>query len=304
MTTAAPPVPHPDLGRSRVVVRAPGSGPGYWAGGPSSAQADDGSIVLAYRLRRPVGKGRGFANVVARSTDGEVFETLTVLGSDEFGAESLERPCLVRRPDGGWRLYVSRATPGTLHWDVVAIDADRPDRFTAAGAIPVFAGDPVTAYKDPVVLHDGERWHAWVCCHEVGDPAEADAMYTRYAASEDGLRWAIGEPALAPRVGAWDARGTRIASVVQDGTGWLAYYDGRARADQNWSEQTGVAYGSTPDRFTTTADAPLAVSPDGGGGLRYLDVLPLADGAYRLFYEAARPDGAHDLLTEHVPADR
>jgi hypothetical protein len=86
-------------------------------------------------------------------------------------------------------------------------------------------------------------------------------------------------------------------------TGWLAYYDGRARADQNWSEQTGVAHGTTPDRFATEADAPLAVSPDGGGGLRYLDVLPLGDGGYRLYYEAARPDGAHDLLTEHIPAD-
>ena len=81
----------------------------------------------------------------------------------------------------------------------VHLDADRPGGFTAANAIPVFSGDPVTAYKDPVVLHDGERWHAWVCCHEVGDPAEADAMYTRYATSGDGLRWDIATSTSVPR---------------------------------------------------------------------------------------------------------
>jgi hypothetical protein len=302
MSIAAPPVPQPDLGRSKVVVRAPGAGPGYWAGGPSAVAAGDGTVVMAYRLRRPVGDGRGFANIIARSRDGEVFETLTVLRSDQFGADSLERPALVRRPDGGWRIYLSRATPGTLRWDVVALDADRADGFTAAHPVEVFAGDAATAYKDPVIRYDGGRWHAWVCCHEVGDPADADAMYTRYASSADGLRWDLGEIALAPRAGAWDARGARIACVLPDGDGWLAYYDGRARADQNWSEQTGVAHGDTPERFTTIAGGPIAVSPHGGGGLRYLDVLRLADGAHRLYYEAARGDGAHDLLTELVPA--
>ena len=135
---------------SQTVVAAPGAGPGYWAGGPSAVEAD-GVIHLAYRLRRPVGVGRGYANVVASSRDGVHFETVCVLERDAFGAESLERPALVRRPDGGWRIYISSATPGSLHWWVDAIDADDPPAFDPERRATVWAGDASTAVKDPVV---------------------------------------------------------------------------------------------------------------------------------------------------------
>src|SRR4051812_9934494 len=83
-----------------VVVPPPGDGPGYWAGGPS-ALLHDGTWWLAYRLRRPVDAGRGYANVVARSEDGEVFTTVAVVTREGMGSASLERPALVRRPEGG-----------------------------------------------------------------------------------------------------------------------------------------------------------------------------------------------------------
>ena len=107
------PVPSPE--RSRVIVPAPGEGRGFWAGGPSAVVADDGVYWLAYRLRRPLGEGRGYANVVARSQDGEHFETVAVLTRDVFDCESLERPVLTALPDGSWRLYVSCATPCMVH---------------------------------------------------------------------------------------------------------------------------------------------------------------------------------------------
>ncbi len=53
------------------------------------------------------------------------FETVVVLERDEFGCDSLERPALVAPDDGTWRLYVSCATPGTKHWRVDALEADR-----------------------------------------------------------------------------------------------------------------------------------------------------------------------------------
>ncbi len=103
-------LPLPDYDRSVPAIAANGAGPGNWAGAPSAAWAS-GVYYLANRLRRPIGQGRGYAVVVARSDDGVAFETIATLERDPFGAESLERPALVRRPDGGWRLYVSCATP-------------------------------------------------------------------------------------------------------------------------------------------------------------------------------------------------
>jgi len=121
-------------GAGELVVALPGDGPGHWAGGPSALWSD-GSFWLAYRLRRPVDRGRGFANVVARSSDGVRFETVATVTSEQFGSASLERPALVRTDDGGWRLYVSCSTRGSKHWWVEALDArsDRTCRRVASG---------------------------------------------------------------------------------------------------------------------------------------------------------------------------
>src|SRR3984893_2704362 len=104
--------------RGAVAVQAPGTGPGYWAGAPCAA-AGDGEIFLAYRLRRPAGSGpsrsRGYAVAVARSADGEHFETLLSIGKEAVGTEALGWHGLGRTPEGRWRLYLSCATFGTKH---------------------------------------------------------------------------------------------------------------------------------------------------------------------------------------------
>ena len=82
-------LPRPDHGV--VAAEPPGTGPGYWAGAPC-AVAGDGEIFLAYRLRRPIAQGRGYAVAVARSADGERFETVATIGKDAMDTESLERP--------------------------------------------------------------------------------------------------------------------------------------------------------------------------------------------------------------------
>jgi hypothetical protein len=265
----------------------------------------DGVIHLAYRLRRPVGTGRGYANVVASSRDGVHFDAVCVLERDAFGAESLERPALVRRPDGGWRIYVSCATPGTLHWWVDAIDADDPASFDPARRVTVWAGDARTAVKDPVVKVVDGTWHAWPCVHEITDPAGADRMQTAYCTSEDGITWDWHGVALEGRAGEWDQRGARVADVL-----WLdgsradevvAFYDGRASAAENWEEVTGIASGA-PGALRAVGREPELVSPDTGAGLRYVSAVELDDGARRFYYEVTRSDGAHDLRTEYSPA--
>jgi hypothetical protein len=292
-------VPIPDYAKSELVVAAPGTGPGWWAGGPSAA-LDGDTWWLAYRLRRPLHHGRGHANVVARSVDGVSFETVCTLEREPFQADSLERPALVRRPDGGWRIYVSCATPGTKHWRVDAIDADSPDGFTADRRVTSMPGDALTAVKDPVVHPPSGAgpWLAWVCCHPLDEVGAEDRMTTRLATSDDGLTWQLGAVVLAGRSGEWDQRGARITAVGTD-PAW-ALYDGRASAEENFEERCGWAEATGPDGAFQAAGGPIG-SPHGGHGLRYADAVPLPDGGYRLFFEANTEDGAHELRTQVVP---
>jgi hypothetical protein len=283
-----------------TVVSPPENRPGAWAGAPS-VQLVDGVFYLAYRLRRPVGEGRGFANVVARSTDGVSFETLCVVERDAFGADSLERPALTVTPGGRWRLYVSCATPGSKHWRVDLLEAADPSLFRAETARTVLPGDELTAVKDPVLLHRGGMWHLWASVHPLDDPEATDRMTSEYATSPDGVDWTWQGTALRGRPGEWDSRGVRISAVVPHGNGGFAYYDGRSTAAENWEERTGLAWSHGGlSRFTSVPGGPAASSPNAPGGLRYVSLVELGADSYRLFYEATRPGGAHELRTELV----
>jgi hypothetical protein len=287
--------------RGAVAVQAPGTGPGFWAGAPC-AVAGDGEIFLAYRLRRPAGSGmgrdRGYAVVVARSADGERFETLLSIGKEELATESLERPALVRTPEGCWRLYLSCATFGTKHWRVEMTEAPHPGEFDVARRDTILPGDEKTGVKDPVIRYHDGRWHLWASCHPLADPLQADQMTTEYATSPDGLAWTWHGTALSGTPGQWDARGTRVTAVDFGHGGVTAYYDGRASAAENFEERTGVATGTDPWELATVGHGPLASSPHLGGGLRYLDMVPLPGGRHRLYYELTGPDGSHALVTE------
>jgi hypothetical protein len=68
---------------------------------------------------------------------------------------------------------------------------------------------------------------------------------------------------------------------------------------ENFEERAGWALAATPDGSFEYAGGPIE-SPHARHGLRYVDAVALARGDYRLYYEAARPDGAHELRTEVV----
>jgi hypothetical protein len=275
--------PLPDTEAEVVVAPAPGTGPGNWAGAPSVQPDGDGGWVVTYRVRTPA--TRGAEVVVARSDDGVHLQTVATLGRDRFGAESLERPALVRLADGGWRLYVSCATPGTKHWRIDALDATDPAGLAGCEARTTMPGDDLIGVKDPVVHRDADGWRAWVCCHPLDPPGDEDRMHTRLATSDDGLSWTWRTTVLTGTPATWDARGARVTAVLPDGR---AAYDGRATAEENTSERTGIAL---PDGDV--------LQPDGNGpvaAVRYLDVVPV-EGGYRLYYEAPLPDGSHELRT-------
>jgi len=292
-------IPRP--GDAVIAIAPPGAGSGYWAGGPSAVVADEG-VYLAYRLRRPIGSGRGYAVALAFARDGVNFETIALIGKNEMDTESLERPELVRLPDGRWRLYLSCATTGTKHWRVEVTDAAHPAEFDVRQREVVLPGDVrKRAVKDPVIHRRAGLWHMWATIHPLADPLETDQMTTEYATSPDGLDWTWQGTALCGRPGEWDARGTRVTAVRFEGQSVTAYYDGRASAAENYEERTGVARGGDPAALIATSApgaGPAVSSPYHGGGLRYVELVDLPDGRTRLYYEMTQPDGSHALVTE------
>ena len=287
-------IPLPGDGTAVVAVPAPGHGEGWWAGSSSAALDDDGSFVIAYRTRMGHA-GRG-STVVARSEDGEHLTTVAYLDQARFDAASMERPAIVRTDDGRWRLYVCSASkPPSKHWWIDLLEADDPAGFQSAEPRTVFPSDASVGVKDPIVQRTADGgWQAWICCHPLDEADEEDRMTTAYATSRDGVEWDWHGTALAPRPSTWDQRGARLTAVLPDGR---AAYDGRASKEENWFERTGLA--------RLTGESPGALVAEGDNAVRdvrYLDVLALPGGGYRIWYEARLPDESHELRTELIRA--
>ncbi|WP_340540778.1 hypothetical protein [Nocardioides sp. GXZ039] len=280
-----------------VVVPAPGSGPGNWAGA-ASAVLVDGVFWLTWRVRRPLAEGRGVSVVVARSEDGVTFEQVAEVYREAFDCESFERPVLVPVPGVGWRLYLSCATYDSKHWWVDSLTAATPAGLPHGERRIVLPGNDAVAVKDPVISVSPDGWEMWLCCHPLTEAGHEDRMTTRRLTSHDGLDWVDQGEVLAGRAGAWDARGARVSAVLPpvDGAPRRVLYDGRPDAASNWHETTGVAVWDGERLVPEETVEPIA-SPHSDGAWRYASAVPLADGRVRFYVEAARPDGAHDLVT-------
>jgi hypothetical protein len=270
-------------------------------------------MLLAYRLRAPR-PARGYELRIASSEDGRVFRDVWTLRKEQLASESIERACLAAIR-GGVRLYLSFVDPADGRWRIDVLDADRPERLDIRSrrASLTAAAAGVESVKDPVVIRDGARWLMFAsfgspdlraaagaddALHSSGDALSTGQLLscTGRATSDDGLAWTWeGAVLIPPRTG-WDGFETRISSVLPRGDGWLALYDGIPTLAENYEERTGIAASSDLRTWVRESiDGPALRSRHASGSLRYACIAPFGHETLA-YFEAARADGAHDLL--------
>ncbi|MHB1005104.1 MAG: hypothetical protein ACYC3S_05610 [Chloroflexota bacterium] len=315
-------MPQLDPSAGWVVVAPPGEGPGNWAGAPSALYDDErGRFYLSYRVRKPLASGRGYETRVAESADGRAFTDIWVGRKEEFGSSSIERSCLVKTPQGGYRLYVSYVAGENNKWQIDMLEAASPEGFSVADRQRILRPDDVDSegVKDPYILLIGGVYYMYVPhgpkstvtpgatqaqLHGTGNVFTTGLVHhpTALALSLDGVHFQWKEEVLRPGSG-WDRNVARLACIVYVPPVYLAFYDGRITSGDVYEDRTGLAVGLTPYKFDSiTPDKPILFSPHSTGALRYMDIVPVGD-QYWFFYEMAREDGAHDLRVCAVPAD-
>ena len=301
------------LASGQVLRELVGLGTGYWAGAPGVFYAtDEQAWYLTYRIRRPRGvpPDRGGEARIARSTDLARWQDVWAVTKDKFDSASIERCALRKAPDGQWRYFVSYVDPADGRWCVSAIKAGQIRDLAPEKAKPIFKAQPLglEGIKDPLIFENqgkyhmilsvakptaktSEQSHSTLDIFNTGECVSATGLAT----SRDLDSWEWQAVVCSPEAAGWDRYCRRINSVVPRDGRFFAFYDGSASHAENYEEKTGLAV--SPDLRhwkSLTPSGPFFTSPHTSGSLRYLDAQ-IAGGQASLFYEFARPDGAHDL---------
>lgn len=275
---------------------------------------------LTYRIRRPrgVAPDRGGEARIARSTDCQHWQDVWAVTKDRFNSASIERCALRRGVDGLWRYFVSFVDPADGRWCVSVLKARQLDGLSPDAIESVFKAGPLglEGVKDPWIYErngifsmllsvalptatTNESSHATLDIYNTGQCLSATAL----AQSRDLEKWDWVGVIFAPDASGWDRYCRRINSVFERGGKFYAFYDGSSSFEQNYEEKTGLAVSTDLRQWQTlTPTGPLVTSPHCSGSLRYVDAQVLED-KVRLFYEWARPDGAHDLRLATIPLE-
>jgi hypothetical protein len=312
------PVPSPsrldalrfDPAKGTVVREPPGIGYGYWAGGHKVFFDEEGDrLVLFYRERTPLEKGRGGRCAVAVSHDGTSFRDVWSATKEEFAASSIEVGHCVRDPAGEWRLYVSYEVEPGHYWRIDVIRAGAIEELSTQSRRTVLLPFDywLRSLKDPVVYIQEGQYRVYMAGPSRTPPVrEGNVVHaapldsTLLGISDDGLYF----PELrfvfeAPATDTWDGRRARINSLIPMDGGYVALYDGGRTAYDNYEEWCGLAWSPDGIEFERLpSEEPWVRSPY--GCVRYVYAVRVRD-EILFYYEFTREDGSHDLRCSRVP---
>jgi predicted GH43/DUF377 family glycosyl hydrolase len=201
--------------------------------------------------------------------------------------------------------------PSDGRWCVSVLKSDQIQNLDPAKAKPVFKAHALglEGIKDPWIFENEGVFHMFLSVAlptaETSDQSHStlDIFNTGECVSATGLatsrdleNWDWQGIIFAPDSSGWDRYCRRINSVAASRGKYFAFYDGSASHAENYEEKTGLAVSSDLRHWQSlsTAAGPLLTSPHASGSLRYMDAQIVDEQAF-LFYEFARPDGAHDL---------
>lgn len=305
-----PPRFNPEEGET--IVEPPGSGYGHWAGAPSAAYDPDAeTFYVYYRRRVPRTQGRGGECGIAASKDGKNFEPIWTAKKDQFGANSIEKGCLIHDPGGKWRLYLSYEVgqaydrnPPT--WRVDLIEADSPAELDPNDARPVLDAPMFgfTFIKDPTVIIVGGEYYVYtsVALPQQHEPPDEQGIvrprgrgWCALHRSPDGIHFNEAQVVMAPGQQDWDGFNVRITGVCHLAPVWIAFYDGATGRADSYDEFCGLATSLDLVNFRRASTAgPWVKSAHASGSIRYVDALLVGD-TLHFFYEYTRDDRAHEL---------
>lgn len=301
-----------DPEKGQTVFEPEGRGYGYWVGGHNVIfDPDEKKFYLYYRVRHPLGKGRGGKCRIAESRDGVVFTNIWEATKEHFDADSIEAGSLIKDPGTGkWRLYISYQTHNGP-WRVDLIEADHPKNFDAWHHRTVMQPREygLQSVKDPKVYIVGGLYVVFVCVparekwvedksgwyHPLGGAA------TGIMTSPDGIYFRNFKYVFEPSRGApgeWGHFCARINSIVYLPPVYVGFCDSGSTAYDTYEEWCSVAFSHDLEHWTrVNTNEPWVRSPY--GCIRYMDALIVGDEIW-YYYEYTREDGSHELRMSKV----
>lgn len=304
-------LPKPDPEKGVTVFEPDGKGYGYWVGGHDvTYDPKEKKFYLYFRVRKPLGKGRGVECRIAESDDGINYTTIWTGNKKELNAKSLEVGSLIKDPySGRWRLYISVEDADTKQWRVDLVEGDHPAEFDLWSHRTVMAPQDfgINVIKDPRVYIIGGLYHAFVCVNskeccevektgntEIRRPIGMDA--TALMTSSDGVYWRDLEYVFEPGKGAqgeWGHYRARINSIIWIPPTYLGFFDGGETFYDNFEEQCGVAVSHDLKRWTrVTRNDPWIKGPY--GPIRYMYAIIIEENIY-YYYEYTMENGGHEI---------
>ncbi len=305
-----PPKFDPEAGTTVFPPASPGYG--HWVGGHSvTHDPDTGKFYMYYRIRKPLGQGRGGICHVAESDDGIRFKNIWQATKDQLDATSIEVGSLIKDPTSGkWRLYVSYQWTGGP-WRVDLIEADHPANFDPLHHRTVMMPHEygLASIKDPKVYIVGGLYVVFVCTlarkewvedadgwrHPTG--SDAAGILT----SADGVYFKSFKYVFEPGGGApgdWGWFRSRMNSVVYLPPVYVGFFDGGTTMYDQYEEMCGVAISHDLEKwYRVSTNGPWLSSPH--GCIRYIDALVVGSDIY-YYYEYTRKDGSHEIRVNKV----